>query len=84
MKGKRNIACLAGGAAVAGLSLGGLWAMGPLDSRATAPGFLLHSALLILFWFGYVTCMICGLCWLGCRIFGAGTTPDPRQQPIED
>lgn len=50
--------CLLGRAAVAGLALGGLLALGPLNRVTAWSDLLLHGALLILFWLGYVRWMI--------------------------
>jgi hypothetical protein len=84
MKLKRNISWLFGSAALAGLALGGLITSGPLNRAAASSELLLHSALLILFWIGYVTSMICVLCAVGERIWGRELEPDKRHPAIKD
>jgi hypothetical protein len=84
MKLNRNISCLLGSAGLAGLALGGMVALGPLNRLAALSDLLLHGALLIFFWLGYVTAMICGLCFLGDRLFGRLPERDPHHPVIED
>ena len=84
MKLNRNIFWLTGSAALAGLALGGMVVLGPLNGVAALSDLLLRGALLVLFWLGYVTLMICGLCFLGERIFGREPERDARPPAIED
>lgn len=84
MKLNRNILWLTGSAALAGLALGGMVALGPLNGVAALSDLLLRGALLVLFWLGYVTLMICGLCFLGERIFSREPERDVRPPAIED
>ena len=84
MKLKRNLSCLVGSVALAGLALVGLVALGPLNGVNALYDLLLRGALLLLFWLGYVTLMIYVLCFLGGRIFGCEPERDERRPTIED
>jgi len=84
MKLNRNISCLLGSAVLASLALGGMVALGPLNRLAALSDLLLHGALLILFWLGYVTSMICSLCFVGDQFFGRLPERDPHRPLIED
>jgi hypothetical protein len=84
MKLKGIILWLLGGATLAGLALGGLVALGPLEGAGSMSDRLLHGTLLICFWLGYVTVLICVLCYLGDRIFGHGLERDDHPLAIKD
>ncbi len=84
MKIKRNFSCVIGSVALAGLALGGIVALGPLNGVTALSDLLLRGTLLVLFWLGYLTLMIYVLCFLGERMFGREPERDVRQSAIED
>ncbi len=70
MRLKLDIRVLLGGASLTGLALGALVVLGPPKPAPALSDLLLHGALLILFWLGYLTSLIYVLCCLGNRLFG--------------
>ena len=63
------------------LALGGLCALGPDHNDPQQPGlgYILDCALLILFWIGYVTCLLTLLQWVAGLVLGHRNGRKPQQ-----
>ncbi len=60
----RPILWIAGSAVLVLLTLGGLYALAPVDYEAPQPKFFLCFFLLLLFWIGLVSLIVSFNCWM--------------------
>jgi len=79
VKTSRAIFCFAGGASLVALALVGLCALGPDHNGQQQPGFVFDCTLLVLFWIGYLACLLSLLVWFAGLVLGCGNGRKPRQ-----
>lgn len=66
---RRSVVWIVASAMIALLTLGGLYALGPLNSEIPTSRFFLGIILATLFWISFVTLLVSLLCWIASKVF---------------